>query len=163
MASALTPLRAADMTHERALNVARNPTTGSCTTEIIKGTAFLVSTINADNAKNLRVAFTVALGGIQSGGRYAHGNLEATPIVEDGVMYVTDGWGSVYAIDVSSGKKGVMKWKMDPGTDRAWAGDVACCGVNNRGQSCGPVGRILQSSATSSLVVLGLTAIRGMP
>jgi alcohol dehydrogenase (cytochrome c) len=22
---------------------------------------------------------------------------------------------------------------MDPGTDRAWAGDVACCGVNNRG------------------------------
>ena len=24
-------------------------------------------------------------------------------------------------------------WKIDPGTDRAWAGDVACCGVNNRG------------------------------
>src|SRR5258708_13259342 len=22
---------------------------------------------------------------------------------------------------------------MDRGTDRAWAGDVACCGVNNRG------------------------------
>jgi alcohol dehydrogenase (cytochrome c) len=22
---------------------------------------------------------------------------------------------------------------MDPGTDRAWAGDVACCGINNRG------------------------------
>jgi alcohol dehydrogenase (cytochrome c) len=22
---------------------------------------------------------------------------------------------------------------MDPGTDRAWAGYVACCGVNNRG------------------------------
>ena len=49
------------------------------------------------------------------------------------MMYVTDGWGSVYAIDVTSGKKGVIKWKFDPGTDRAWAGDVACCGVNNRG------------------------------
>ena len=48
-------------------------------------------------------------------------------------MYVTDGWGSVYAIDVSSGKKGAIKWKFDPGVDRAWAGDVACCGVNNRG------------------------------
>ncbi len=48
-------------------------------------------------------------------------------------MYVPDGWGSVYAIDVSSGKKGAIKWKFDPGTDRAWAGDVACCGVNNRG------------------------------
>ncbi|HEY2135133.1 MAG TPA: PQQ-binding-like beta-propeller repeat protein, partial [Xanthobacteraceae bacterium] len=29
--------------------------------------------------------------------------------------------------------RGMFKWKMDPGTDRAWAGDVACCGVNNRG------------------------------
>jgi alcohol dehydrogenase (cytochrome c) len=48
-------------------------------------------------------------------------------------MYVPDGWGSVYAIDLSSGKRGIIKWKMDPGTDRAWAGDVACCGVNNRG------------------------------
>ena len=44
-----------------------------------------------------------------------------------------DGWGSVYAIDVSSGKKGMIKWKFDPGVDRPWAGDVACCGVNNRG------------------------------
>ena len=83
--------------------------------------------------KNLKPAFTVALSGFQSGGRYAHGNLEATPLVEDGIMYVPDGWGSVYAIDLTAGKKGTIKWKMDPGTDRAWAGDVACCGVNNRG------------------------------
>jgi alcohol dehydrogenase (cytochrome c) len=54
-------------------------------------------------------------------------------MVEDGIMFVPDGWGSVYAIDVTAGKKGTIKWKMDPGTDRAWAGDVACCGVNNRG------------------------------
>ena len=33
----------------------------------------------------------------------------------------------------SSGRKGTIRWKIDPGTDRAWAGDVACCGVNNRG------------------------------
>ncbi len=77
--------------------------------------------------------FTVALSGFQNGGRYAHGNLEATPLVEDGIMYVPDGWGSVYAIDVTAGRKGVIKWKMDPGTDRAWTGDVACCGINNRG------------------------------
>jgi hypothetical protein len=55
------------------------------------------------------------------------------PVVEDGVMYVPDGWGTVYAIDVSSGKKASFRWKMDPKTDKAWAGDVACCGVNNRG------------------------------
>ena len=54
-------------------------------------------------------------------------------LIEDGIMYVTDGWGSVYAIDVTAGNKGVIKWKFDPGIDRAWAGDVACCGVDNRG------------------------------
>jgi hypothetical protein len=31
-----------------------------------------------------------------------------------------DGWGSVYAIDVSTGRKGVIKWKMDPGIDRGF-------------------------------------------
>jgi len=35
--------------------------------------------------------------------------------------------------DVSQGKKGTIKWRMDPEPNKAWAGDVACCGVNNRG------------------------------
>ena len=48
-------------------------------------------------------------------------------------MYVPDGWGTVYAIDVTNGKKGTFRWKFDPETNKAWAGDVACCGVNNRG------------------------------
>ena len=30
-------------------------------------------------------------------------------------------------------RRALINWKFDPGTDRAWAGDVACCGVNNRG------------------------------
>src|SRR5439155_513067 len=78
--------------------------------------------------------FTVGLGGLEGAGtRYKFGNLEATPLVEDGIMYVPDGWGSVYAIDMTSGRKGTFKWKFDPQTDKAWAGDVACCGVNNRG------------------------------
>jgi len=48
-------------------------------------------------------------------------------------MYVPDGWGSVHAIDVTNGRKASFRWKFDPQTDKAWAGDVACCGVNNRG------------------------------
>ncbi|HLK80073.1 MAG TPA: PQQ-dependent dehydrogenase, methanol/ethanol family [Xanthobacteraceae bacterium] len=133
-ATALTPARAADMTNERALNPQREPQNWILHHGNYQGHRFsLLKEINTDNVKNLKPVFTVALGGFQSGGRYAFGNLEATPLVEDGIMYVPDGWGSVYAIDVSAGKKGVIKWKMDPGTDRAWAGDVACCGVNNRG------------------------------
>ena len=133
-ATALTPARAADMTTDRALNPQREPQNWILHHGNYQGHRYsLLKEINTDTVKNLKPVFTVALSGFQSGGRYAFGNLEATPIVEDGIMYVPDGWGSVYAIDLTAGKKGIIKWKMDPGTDRAWAGDVACCGVNNRG------------------------------
>jgi alcohol dehydrogenase (cytochrome c) len=134
IATALPPAGAADMTAERALNVQREPHNWLLHHGNYQGHRFsLLKEIDTNSVKNLRLAYTVALSGFQSGGRYAFGNLEATPIVEDGMMYVPDGWGSVYAIDLSAGRKGTIKWKMDPGTDRAWAGDVACCGVNNRG------------------------------
>jgi alcohol dehydrogenase (cytochrome c) len=134
LATALTPTHAADMTNERMLNPQREPQNWILHHGNYQGHRFsALKEINADTVKNLKPMFTVGLSGLQSGGRYAHGNLEATPLVEDGIMYVPDGWGSVYAIDLTSGKKGTIKWKMDPGTDRAWAGDVTCCGVNNRG------------------------------
>ncbi len=88
--------------------------------------------INKDTVKNLKVAWTLGLGGIEPGGIWSHGGLEGTPIAEDGFLYVTDGWGSVYKVDTHGGK-GVLLWKMDPKTDRDWAGAVACCGVDNRG------------------------------
>ena len=88
--------------------------------------------INAGNVKDLKVAWTMQLGGVEGGGIWTHGGLEGTPIVEDGFMYVTDGWGSVYKIDTHGGK-GTLLWKMDPKTDHDWAGAVACCGVDNRG------------------------------
>src|SRR6202162_5319534 len=133
-ASALAPAGAADMSFERALNADREPQNWLLHHKNYQGHRFsALKEINADTVGKLRLALTVGAGGLQSGGRYAQGNLEATPLVDDGMMYIPDGWGSVYAIDVSSGKKGEIKWKFDPGVDRAWAGDVACCGVNNRG------------------------------
>src|SRR5262245_12507101 len=84
-ATALTPVLAADMTHERALNVSKEPHNWLLHHGNYEGWRFSqLKQINADNVKNLRVAFTVALGGYESGGRYKHGNLQATPIVEDG-------------------------------------------------------------------------------
>ena len=127
-------VHAADMTDARALNPQRGAAELDSAPRQLPGPPlFAAQGDQHRHGEKLKPAFTVALSGFQSGGRYAFGNLEATPIVEDGIMYVPDGWGSVYAIDLSAGKKGVIKWKMDPGTDRAWAGDVACCGVNNRG------------------------------
>src|ERR1700728_2877954 len=133
-ASALTPVRAADMTFDRALNAGKESQNWLLYYGNYQGYRFSqLNQINGDTVKSLKPVFSVALGGLQSGGRYAFGNLEGTPIVEDGMMYVTDGWGRVYKIDVTSGTQGKIIWKMDPGVDRAWAGDVACCGINNRG------------------------------
>jgi alcohol dehydrogenase (cytochrome c) len=131
---ALSTVSAADMSFERALNADSEPQNWLLHHKNYQGHRFsALKEVNVGIVGKLRLAFTVGLGGLQAGGRHAQGNLEATPLVDNGMMYIADGWGSVYAIDVSSGKKGEIKWKFDPGVDRAWAGDVACCGVNNRG------------------------------
>jgi len=69
--------------------------------------------INKSNAKNLKLAFAVALGGTS-----ANEYIEATPLVEDGFLYITDFWGVVYKIDVRSGTQGRILWKMDPGQQK---------------------------------------------
>jgi alcohol dehydrogenase (cytochrome c) len=120
VSGALTAARAADMSFERALNADSEPQNWLLHHKNYQGHRFsALKEINTNTVGDLRLAFTIGLGGLQSGGRYAQGNLEATPLVDGGMMYVTDGWGSVYAIDVSSGKKGDIKWKFDPGVDRA--------------------------------------------
>jgi quinohemoprotein ethanol dehydrogenase len=55
--------------------------------------------------------------------------LEATPIVVDGVMYVTGSWSVVYAVDAATGKR---LWRWDPEVSHTW-GQRACCDVVNRG------------------------------
>ncbi|BCS31785.1 alcohol dehydrogenase [Luteitalea sp. TBR-22] len=54
---------------------------------------------------------------------------EATPIVRDGVMYVTSAWSIVHAIDARTGAK---RWVYDPKVSRE-VGPKACCDVVNRG------------------------------
>lgn len=53
----------------------------------------------------------------------------ATPIVVDGVMYVTSAWSLVYALDARTGEE---LWVWDSGVDRS-VGAKACCDVVNRG------------------------------
>jgi alcohol dehydrogenase (cytochrome c) len=65
--------------------------------------------INKSNIKGLKLLFAVPLGGKSAGE-----SLEATPLVEDGFMYMVDSWGVVYKIDVRSGSAGTILWKMDP-------------------------------------------------
>jgi quinohemoprotein ethanol dehydrogenase len=54
---------------------------------------------------------------------------EATPLVVDGVMYVTSAWSIVHAIDAKTGR---ALWVHDPKVSRE-VGPKACCDVINRG------------------------------
>jgi alcohol dehydrogenase (cytochrome c) len=126
-------LAADDMTQERLVNADKEAGNWLHHHKDYSATRFSdLKEINAGNVKNLKVAWTLQLGGVEGGGIWTHGGLEGTPIVENGFMYVTDGWGSVYKIDAHGGR-GNLVWKMDPKTDHDWAGAVACCGVDNRG------------------------------
>jgi len=55
--------------------------------------------------------------------------IEATPLIIDGVMYVTGPWSVVYALDARTGQR---LWRYDPQVPRDW-GRMACCDVVNRG------------------------------
>src|SRR5215475_6539422 len=55
--------------------------------------------------------------------------LEASPIVANGVMYITTPWSKVFALDAATGKE---IWNYDPHVPGAW-GRFACCDVPNRG------------------------------
>ena len=55
--------------------------------------------------------------------------LEASPIVDNGVMYSTGAWSIVYANDALTGK---LLWQYDPKVDRSIA-VVGCCDAVNRG------------------------------
>ncbi|MDA1059750.1 MAG: PQQ-binding-like beta-propeller repeat protein [Proteobacteria bacterium] len=75
--------------------------------------------ISKANVGRMQLAFTVPIGGLAGGGRWAYGSLQGTPVVDNGFMYVVDGWGTVYKIDLTDGKSGKIVWVMEPGVDKA--------------------------------------------
>jgi alcohol dehydrogenase (cytochrome c) len=74
--------------------------------------------INKNNVKDLHVAFMVALGYPPGTAKIPFAGHQSTPLVDDGAMYVVDGWGVVYRIDVSDPAKAKIAWIMDPATNK---------------------------------------------
>jgi len=70
--------------------------------------------INRDNVKNLRMVWAMALGGMQDVGQNGPEN-EMNPLIDNGFMYTSDGWGTIYKIDARSGNFGKFVWVADPG------------------------------------------------
>src|SRR5437660_9259463 len=56
--------------------------------------------INKNNVKDLHVAFTVALGGVEGLGKVPLGGHQSTPLVDDGSVFVVGGLGVVARIAV---------------------------------------------------------------
>ena len=89
--------------------------------------------------------------------------LEATPIVDNGIMFVTSAWSIIYAIDAKTGKN---LWVYDPEVPKVWS-KKACCDVVNRGAAVwkGFVflatldGRLLKLKAKSGEVVWEINTI----
>src|SRR5258706_7683194 len=80
-----------------------------------------LSKITADNAAKLGLAWY--------GDLDTNRGQEATPLVVDGVMYVSTAWSMVKAYDA---KTGTLLWSYDPQVPRQ-LGVNACCDVVNRG------------------------------
>ena len=70
--------------------------------------------INRDNVKDLRMVWAMALGGMQDVGQNGPEN-ELNPLIDNGFMYTSDGWGTLYKIDARQPGKGEFAWVTDPG------------------------------------------------
>lgn len=77
--------------------------------------------INKDNIKDLGLAWSLIIG--------TDRGVETTPLVVDGIMYLTGSWSKVWAISATTGK---MIWTYDPEVP-GYFGQRACCDVVNRG------------------------------
>jgi alcohol dehydrogenase (cytochrome c) len=110
MLVAAGPAIAADVTPDRLANPDREPQNWLMNHRSYDGQRFSpLARINTGNVKGLKLAYTVALGGTA-----ANEYVQATPLAENGFLYVTDSWGILYKIDGTSGDAGRIAWRMDP-------------------------------------------------
>src|SRR6202049_422084 len=111
---AAAPALAAEVTPERLANADKEPQNWLITHRTYDAQRYSpLARINKDNIKNLKLAYAVAIGGTS-----ANENLQATPLAEDGYLYVVDQWGVLYKIDGRSGDMGRIVWRMDPGQEK---------------------------------------------
>lgn len=110
---------AAQLTHERILNAESEPGSWLTYSGNYAGWRYSpLEPINRENAKRLRLAWVHQM-------RY--NQVETTPLVVDGVMYITEPPNDVAALDPETGR---VFWRYR----RALPTDtIACCGDVNRG------------------------------
>lgn len=96
--------------------------------------------ITPSNVKNLKGAWVTHLGSglgnevpyTPSNGTTSKYSLEGTPVVKDGVMYISSGNDDVFALDA---KTGSLIWEHRSGIEQDI--NTVCCGWDNRGVAVG--------------------------
>ncbi|HSV52755.1 MAG TPA: PQQ-dependent dehydrogenase, methanol/ethanol family [Burkholderiaceae bacterium] len=97
--------------------------------------------IDTANAKELGLVWSYNLESTRG--------VEATPLVVDGIMYVTASWSVVHAVDVRTGQR---IWSYDPKVPRE-GGFKGCCDVVNRGVALHQ-GKVFVASYDGRLIAL---------
>src|SRR6516165_4019977 len=105
---------AADVTADRLANADKEPQNWLMNHRTYDAQRYSpLDKINKGNVKDLKLAYAVGIGGTS-----ANENVEATPLAEDGFLYIVDQWGVLYKIDARSGRAGRIVWRMDPGQEK---------------------------------------------
>src|SRR5438876_6076048 len=100
---------AAEVSPDRLINADKEPQNWLMNHRTYDGQRFSpLGRINKGNVKDLKLAYAVPLGGT-TGDEWN----EATPLVENGFLYITDSWGVLYKIDGTSGAAGRIVWRME--------------------------------------------------
>ncbi len=114
---------ARDVTYEDLLKAEQSTSQWLMYSRTYDGQRFVkLSQINSANVHRLRPAWVFATGGENRG-------LQATPLVHDGVIYLSADQSRVFAIDARTGR---ALWRYDPKLSKD-VERVYCCGSNNRG------------------------------
>jgi alcohol dehydrogenase (cytochrome c) len=85
--------------------------------------------IDTTNVKQLKGAWMARLKGSGLGGKYS---FEATPLVKDGIMYMSTGNDDVFALNAKTGE---ILWEHSSGISQQIS--TVCCGWLNRGLAMG--------------------------
>ena len=122
-ASLATAAGAQEVTTQRLVNAAKEPQNWLLPygTYDARNHSSLAE-INKGNVAGLKVKFLHSVGGMNTAN--ANGSaptFQTTPVVNEGLMYVHNGWGQVMKIDLRSGKNGKTVWLYDPKVDNPGA------------------------------------------
>ena len=108
---------AAEVTYQRLVNADTEPQNWILPLQNYSGQRYSrLTQINRNTVSGLKLAFAVP---IPSALGDAKGpNLENQPLVDDGILYLDDGWGRIEKIDVRSGTWGQIQWTADAAVSR---------------------------------------------